>query len=101
MGHQVIHPMRGAAWIGVFAMSGLPFAAIANAETARADLKNAGGVKVGQASLQDTSDGVKVSATFTDTIEIVLRDVRSAAGRTGSSTATGRASWFMSARTTT
>ena len=87
MGHQVIHPMRGAAWIGVFAMSWLPFAAIANAETARADLRNAG--------------GVKVSATFTDTIEIVLRDVRSAAGRTGSSTATGRASWFMSARTTT
>ena len=66
MGHQVIHPMRGAAWIGVFAMSWLPFAAIANAETARADLRNAGGVKVGQASLQDTSDGVKVSATFTD-----------------------------------
>jgi len=66
MGHLVIHPMRGAAWIGVFVMSWLPFAAIANGETARADLKNAGGVKVGQASLQDTSDGVKVSATFTD-----------------------------------
>jgi superoxide dismutase, Cu-Zn family len=66
MSYQVIHPMCGAAWVGVFAMSWLPFAGIADAEIARADFKNVGGVKVGEASLQDTSDGVKVSATFTD-----------------------------------
>jgi len=66
MGHQVIHPMCGAAWVGVFAMGWLPFAATADAASARAALKNVGGVKVGEASLQDTSDGVKVSATFTD-----------------------------------
>ena len=67
MRRRVIGPTRlSAAGLGVFAMSWLLIAPIADAATARADLKDAGGVKVGEASLQDTPQGVKVSATFTD-----------------------------------
>src|SRR6266849_4157412 len=67
MRRRVIRPTRlSAAGLGVFAMSWFLIAPIADAATARADLKDAGGVKVGEASLQDTPQGVKVSATFTD-----------------------------------
>ena len=67
MRRRVIRPMRlSAAGLGVLAMSWLLIAPIADAATARADLKEAGGVKVGEASLQDTPQGVKISATFTD-----------------------------------
>ena len=52
--------------LAAIAMGGLVVGAIAGAATARADLKNANGVKVGEASLHDTTEGVKVSATFTD-----------------------------------
>ena len=63
---RVIHPRRlSAAWIGALAIRWFALGSIADAATARADLKNAGGVKVGEASLQDIPGGVKVSATFT------------------------------------
>ena len=63
---RVIHPRRlSAAWIGALAIGWFALGSIADAATARADLKNAGGVKVGEASLQDIPGGVKVSATFT------------------------------------
>lgn len=64
---RVIHPTPiGAAGFVACAISWLAFGATAEAATARAELKNAAGEKVGQATLQDTADGVKVSATFTD-----------------------------------
>jgi len=52
--------------LAVLAASWLSLASIAIAETARAIVKNASGEKVGNASFQDSADGVKVSATFTD-----------------------------------
>ena len=66
MRRRVIHPMRLGAGLAAIAMGWLALGAIAAAATARADLKNANGVKVGEASLQDTAEGVKISATFTD-----------------------------------
>ena len=65
----VIHPMLGTVALAVMTASWLwlaSIASVASAETARAILKNASGEKVGDASLQDSPDGVKVSATFTD-----------------------------------
>jgi Cu-Zn family superoxide dismutase len=38
----------------------------ADAATARAELRNARGDRVGSATLQDTAEGVKLSATFND-----------------------------------
>jgi len=64
-----IHPMLGTVALAVMTASWLwlaSIASVASAETARAILKNASGEKVGDASLQDSPDGVKVSATFTD-----------------------------------
>jgi len=66
MRQPVVHPMLRAFALAVLAASWLSLASIAIAETARAIVKNASGEKVGNASFQDSADGVKVSATFTD-----------------------------------
>jgi len=64
MRRRVIHPMPlSAALLGAIAISCL-LVVTAVAATARAALKDARGVRVGEASLQDTPDGVKVSATL-------------------------------------
>jgi len=64
---RVIHPLRlGAAWLGAVPLGWLMMGPAAEAATARAELKDARGVRVGEASLQDTPEGVKVSATFSD-----------------------------------
>jgi Cu-Zn family superoxide dismutase len=65
-GH-VIHLTRLAtACVVACATAWLVFGSTADAAAARAQLKNAAGEKVGDASLQDTPEGVKVSATFID-----------------------------------
>ena len=66
MKRRVIHPMRLGVGLAAMAMGWLAVDAIAETARARADLKNASGVKVGEASLQDTAEGVKVSVTFSD-----------------------------------
>jgi Cu-Zn family superoxide dismutase len=67
MAQRVIYPMRvSAAWLGAFALGWLVLGSTAHAASARADLKNAQGEKVGEASLVETAEGVKVSARFTD-----------------------------------
>jgi superoxide dismutase, Cu-Zn family len=68
MRRRVIHPMPlEAAWLGAIAMSWLLLVVpMAEAATARAELKDVRGVRVGEASLQDTPEGVKVSATFSE-----------------------------------
>ena len=53
-------------WLLALSVSGLSTVVSAAAETARAELKDARGVRVGEATLQDTSQGVKVSATFSE-----------------------------------
>ena len=50
--------------LGLLAMAGLCVAPAADAATARAELKDAQGKSVGDATLQDTPDGVKLTATF-------------------------------------
>ena len=65
MKRSVIHPVRLGVGLAI-AMGWLAVGAIAEVATARSDLKNANGVKVGEASLQDTTEGVRLSATFTD-----------------------------------
>src|SRR5262249_35585228 len=88
MKRRVIHPMR--LRVGLAIAMGWPAAGvIAEGATARSDPKNANGVKVGEASLQDTTEGAKLSATFTDL------------DRTASWTVTARASWFTSEPMTT
>jgi superoxide dismutase, Cu-Zn family len=65
-GH-VIHLKRIAtACVVACATTWLVFGSTADAAAARAELKNAAGERVGEASLQDTAEGVKVSATFID-----------------------------------
>ena len=65
-GH-VIHLKRIAtACFVACAATWLVFGSTADAAAARAELKNAAGERVGEASLQDTAEGVKVSATFID-----------------------------------
>ena len=67
MTRRVIHPMPIAgAWRGAVVVSWLLLGLSAEAATARAELKDASGTRVGEASLQDTPDGVKVLATFSD-----------------------------------
>ena len=67
MGRRVIHPMPIAGrWLGAVAIGWLLVATSAEAATARAELKDAHGTRVGEASLQDTPDGVKVTATFSE-----------------------------------
>ena len=67
MRRRMIHPMPlRAVWLGAIAVGWLLVAPPAEAVTARAELKDARGVRVGEATLQDTPDGVKVSAAFSD-----------------------------------
>src|SRR5262249_50073334 len=66
MRQPLVDPMLRAFALAVLAASWLSLASIAIAETARAIVRNASGEKVGDASFQDSADGVKVSATFTD-----------------------------------
>jgi Cu-Zn family superoxide dismutase len=67
MRRYVIHPKRVASACFVTgAISWLAFGVAADAASARAQLKNAAGEKVGEASLQDAGEGVKVSASFID-----------------------------------
>ena len=62
----VFHPMLSAIVLAFLAASWPPLAPLASAQSLRTIVKNASGEKVGDASLQDSPDGVKVSATFTD-----------------------------------
>ena len=67
MSGYVFHPVALAgAWLLALAVNGLWTVPTAAAETARAELKDAQGSRIGEATLQDTADGVKVSATFTE-----------------------------------
>src|SRR4029434_2765703 len=64
---HVIHPGRFAgASFAALQFGWLLIVPTVDAETARAELKDARGVRVGEASLQDTPEGVKVSATFSE-----------------------------------
>jgi superoxide dismutase, Cu-Zn family len=64
---HVIHPGRFAgASFAALAFGWMLIVPTVDAETARAELKDARGVRVGEASLQDTPQGVKVSATFSE-----------------------------------
>lgn len=57
------------AWLvpcGALVVSATWLAAPAQAASARAELKDAKGARVGEVALLDTPDGVKVTATFTD-----------------------------------
>ena len=67
MRRYVIHPKWVAsACLVTGAVGWLAFGVVADASSARAQLKNTAGEKVGEVSLQDTADGVKVSASFID-----------------------------------
>jgi Cu-Zn family superoxide dismutase len=67
MRRHVIHLKRiAAACFVACATAWVVFGSTADAAAARAELKNAAGARVGEASLQDTAEGVKVSATFVD-----------------------------------
>lgn len=67
MSRHVFHPVAfSRAWLLTLALSGLLTVPTAAAETARAELKDAHGMRVGEATLQDTAEGLKVSATFSE-----------------------------------
>jgi Cu-Zn family superoxide dismutase len=67
MGRHVFYPAAfGGAWLLALAVNGLSTVPTAAAETARAQLKDAHGARIGEATLQDTAEGVKVTATFTE-----------------------------------
>lgn len=57
--------MRTMTVIGVVIATGILVTGVADAQTARADLKNADGTTVGQATLERKGDGVRIMATFT------------------------------------
>ena len=67
MRRYAIHPKWiASACLDTGAVGWLAFGVVADASSARAQLKNTAGEKVGEVSLQDTADGVKVSASFID-----------------------------------
>ncbi len=67
MSRHVFHPVAfSGGWLLALAVSGLWTVPTAGAETARAQLKDAHGSRIGEATLQDTADGVKVSVTFSE-----------------------------------
>ena len=67
MRQRVIHLMRPRAGLAaVVAMCWFWVVPVVDAATARAELKDARGTKVGGATLVDTPEGVKISARFTD-----------------------------------
>jgi Cu-Zn family superoxide dismutase len=57
--------MRGRIAIGAVIVTGMLGTADAGAQTARADLTDANGKRVGEATLEQRGDGVRVAATFT------------------------------------
>ena len=67
MRQRVIHLMRPRAGLAaVVAMCWFWVVPVVDAATARAELKDARGTKVGGATLVDTPEGVKISARFTE-----------------------------------
>ena len=58
--------MRTHVSVAVFVVWWLWFVPLVNAASARAELKDANGTHVGEAMLQDSPEGVKVTAAFTD-----------------------------------
>lgn len=67
MSRHVFHPVAlTGGWLLVLAVNGLPTVPSAAAETARAQLRDAHGARIGEATLQDTAAGVKVTATFSE-----------------------------------
>src|SRR3989442_15073700 len=67
MRQRVIHLMRPRAGLAaVVAVCWFRVVPVVDAATARAELKDARGTKVGGATLVDTPEGVKISARFTE-----------------------------------
>lgn len=66
MTRYVVQRMRRHVGLAAFLLCWLWLVPMAHAASAQAELKNERGTKVGEATLQDTPEGVKVSATFTD-----------------------------------
>jgi superoxide dismutase, Cu-Zn family len=57
--------MRAMTFMGVVIATGMMVTGIAEAQKARAELKDADGKAVGAATLEETRDGVRITATFT------------------------------------